>query len=247
MYGLLYKELILNKKQLFGITAVIVLFSAILLLPTDEDIVFSGEVFLITSLLIIVCMYLIVGMMQQGIFEVDEIKRWQYFITASPQMAKGHIRAKYVFVFLTSMIFTTYCIYLHTFSVAIHNSDYMINSIVFIEIMSVQLLIRSIEMPFIFRFGSKYGNSFRMVLVFIIAFAVIVYFLFGDISMFGTFEGFITRLSNFLHEDLLSSNKLAKGIITLCKLKTLITLAIYYLSYKLSCKLYLKGGEYYDK
>lgn len=242
MYGLLYKELILNKKQLLEMTAALILFSAVLFISPDNDTQFSAEIFLMISLCIMVCMYLVVGMMQQGIFEADEIKRWQYYITASPQMAEGHIRAKYVFVFLISIIFATYCIYLNPLSAAVHDLDYALPDVILLDLTCLQLLIRAIEMPFIVRFGSKYGNYFRMVIGFTTVFAVIVYGLFGDISMFGTLEEFITRIAELIQED-----KFSQGLTIFLRLKTLIVFVIYYLSYKLSCRLYLKGGEYYDK
>ncbi len=243
MYGLLYKELILNKKQIVSIAAAIVLFSSIMFIPTsDNGISGMEEIFVIICIFFTVLIFAVVGMLQQGIFEIDERSKWQFFITSTPLGKNGQVQVKYIFTFATSLITAFYCILINSIACLAQNTDYLIPSDLIVLITLVQLFMRSIEFPFIFRFGSKYGSNVRMVLVFSLVFVIIVYLLFGDLSVFGSKENFMQWLNLLLNGEAFSNR-----VLYFIRFLPCITLALYYLSYKISCRLYIKGGDCYDK
>ena len=144
------------------------------------------EVFLILNLIIITCIFLVVGMMQQGIFECDERRKWQFYIASTPDGIKNQVMAKYIFTLLSSVLTVTYCSFIHTLACAVMGTEYSLPNILLILMVPTQLTLRSIEFPFLVRFGSKYGNTFRAVIIMLISFAAIVYGLFGDLSIFGS-------------------------------------------------------------
>ena len=240
MYGLLYKELILNKKNLLGIAAAALSFTAVLFVPSEDKVGDMSELFVMVNTLVTVIIFLIVGMMQQGLFEADERKLWQLYITSTPDGIKNQIRAKYVFSFLMSMSAVFYCILVILIFGAVNNIAVPVPvTIVFLT----QLLFRSIEFPFLVRFGSKYGNTFRSVIITMIVFAGMVYLLFGDLSIFGSYESF----TNFLMNHILSEDGFTTGFTDILYLIPALIYVLYYISYRISCKLYLKGGEHYDR
>ncbi len=237
MYGLLYKELLLNKKNLLGTVAAILVFSATLLTPTDS---FSSEIFVMVLIFMTIIGFLIMGMFQQGLFEADESRIWQYYITSTPDGLRNQIRVKYVFSGLLTVLTTFYYLIIYTLSSAILDINVPCPC-VFIAL--TQILFRSIEFPFLVYFGSKYGNTFRSVLIALIMFAGLVYALFGDLTIFGSYE----RFTNFLMNHVLSENGFSQGFSDLIHLVPILIYSLYYLSYRISCKLYLKGGEHYDR
>lgn len=240
MYGLLYKEFILNRKNLLGVAIAAIIFTAVLFIPSEDKAGDISELFMILTMLITIIIFLVVGMLQQGLFEADERKLWQFYITSTPNGIKNQIRAKYVFSLLLSLITALYCILVNLISCAIYNINV---SIPFAIIFLTQLLFRSIEFPFLIRFGSKYGNTFRSVLITLIVFAGMVYLLFGDLSIFGSYESF----TNFMMNHIFNENGFTTGFTDILYLLPAVIYILYYISYRISCKLYLKGGEHYDR
>ncbi|MBQ3692346.1 MAG: ABC-2 transporter permease [Clostridia bacterium] len=240
MYGLLYKEFILNRKILLGTAAAALIFTVVLFILSEEKVDDLSEIFIMINMFITIIIFLVVGMLQQGLFESDERKLWQFYITSTPDGVKNQIRAKYVFSFLLSMVTVLYCILVNLIFGAVNN---IAVSVPITIIFLTQLLFRSIEFPFLVRFGSKYGNTFRSVIITVIVFAGMVYFLFGDLSIFGSYEDF----TNFLMNHIFSQNGFTTGFTDILYLLPALIYILYYLSYKISCKLYLKGGENYDR
>ena len=71
----------------------------------------------------------------------------------------------------------------------------------------------------------------------------IAYLLFGDLSIFGSYESF----TNFLMNHILSEDGFTTGFTDILYLIPALIYVLYYISYRISCKLYLKGGEHYDR
>lgn len=241
MYGLLYKEVILNKRQLIGSAIVILLLSAPLFITGGE--VMDTEVFLAVSMMMFVFIFLTAGMVQQGLFEPDEMRKWQYYIASAPNGVQKQMQCKYVFALLVSVAVLTYCCIIHTASCAALNADSSLSGLSMCLVVTVQLLLRSIEYPFLVRFGSRYGSQFRSAVIAVITFAAVTYLLFGDLSIFGSYENFAAFLLKYLTDD----GQPSTGVIYAMRLFPAVSLLLYYSSYKISCRLYLKGGENYDR
>jgi hypothetical protein len=95
----------------------------------------------------------------------------------------------------------------------------------------ILIVIWAFEIPFAVFFGSKYGGYVKMAIFLAFFAAVIIYTLYGSTD---TFFGKLEKLINSQNSTLmLSFNALFPY--TAC--------ILYLLSYKISCKLYLKGAE----
>lgn len=61
------------------------------------------------------------------------------------------------------------------------------------------LFLNAIEIPFIVRFGYRKGVNLKAVIFVLVIAAVGIYFLFGDISMFGSWEDFMQFIIDILN------------------------------------------------
>lgn len=238
MYGLLYKEFVLNKKYLLSLGVSLIFLSSLMFFPNDG----YAELSAIISAFSVVCMFLVGGMLQQSIFEYDEKRGWYYFISSSPVTAKGQVTVKYCYIILISFLIHAWCFMVQLLSSAVLDTENCLSADILMGIVTVQIFLRSVELPFIFRFGSKYGNYFRMFMTYALVLAVVIYLLFGDISIFGSTEQLIMKAANFL----MGENSSDVMLVFVC-ISPYVTLALYYLSYKISCSLYMKGVDVYDK
>ena len=237
MFGLLYKELIIHKKQLLMIYPVLVFFSIWCIVPplTSPDLS-EWELILVLTLCSIITI-LTLAMFEMGIFEADEMKKWQAFIVSTPDGIKNQIGAKYIFNAALSCSVVTVLLIIYQSAGALNGTDVTIGIIILMQLLWFQLFLRALETPFIIRFGSKQGNLIRMIIIGVIAFGFVVYGLFGDLSIFGSLKDFLEWANDFLTKSNNYFLMLTPGA----------TLVLYYISYRISCRLYLKGGEYYDK
>lgn len=236
MFGLIYKEIIANKKQFIPILVVTVFASLFMIIPPILEDIEGWEVNLLLCFTTII-ISLIVEMFQQGIFEHDERKIWQNFICSTPDGIKKQISSKYIFnLFMSSMMFC-WCTFMFYIASAICNQNTTIAGLVLQLIVFIQIFIRAVETPFIIFFGSKKGNVIRMVIMGLIGLSGAVYGLFGDLSIFGSLEDFIKWFQGTF----------ADNIPMIIRLIPACVFFLYWISYKISCLLYLKGGENYDK
>ena len=237
MAGLLYKELITHKKQLIGIGCMLLfLLLWVVVPPLSTPDLEAWEQGLV-MILVMIMVFLTAGMFEQGLFEADERKILQSFIVSAPDGIKRQIGVKYLFNFLFSAALVSLFMLMFMISGAIMEMDVSMYTVLLIEFFSLQLFLRAVETPFIVRFGSKHGNYYRMILIGAASMAAIVYGLFGDLSIFGSLTDFISWMKDFLSDS--SSYFL--------RLSPVAALLVYYISYRISCVLYLKGGEHYDK
>ncbi len=62
----------------------------------------------------------------------------------------------------------------------------------------IQLLTVSIEIPFVVDFGSKVGSMIKALTFILVILVVVVYALFGDLSIFGSIDSFYDWLFNLI-------------------------------------------------
>lgn len=241
MAGLLYREIVLNKKNLFGMALGIVGVSVLMFLPFifGED---FGETELVTSLmsvLVFFMVFLVLGLMTASIFEADESKKWAYFITSTPLTDASHVKEKYLFTLLLYIALFIWCYFLAVLSAALGGGA---NGMVAFEMLFVMLAVNAIEFPFLVRFGSKVGSYVKTALMMIIMLIAFEYIFFGDLSIFGSPEKIFEFFEKFSDTTLMSDISLV-----LLAAFPYFAAGLYYLSYKISCKLYLKGAEEYER
>ena len=236
MFGLIYKELLANKQQFIPILIVTAFASFFIVIPPIVSDMEEWEVNLTLGFSSII-IALVVEMFQQGIFEHDERKVWQAFICSTSDGIKKQISSKYIFnLFLSCMMFC-WCTFLFYIASAVSNHNVTIAGLVLQLIVFIQIFFRTVETPFIIRFGSKKGNIIRMVFMGTIVLIILIYALFGDLSIFGSVDDLIKWFQETFTES----------VPMIIRLTPAAVFFLYWVSYKISCLLYLKGGESYDK
>ena len=243
MTGYLYKELKLTIRLVLLFLLTYLFFSIVPIFAVvdakDDDTI--GQT--LTMILGVFCIFTFItaGCIQSGVFNGDDRKKWAYFVTSTPSGIKGQIGAKYLF----TMLFTMFVVTLETLKLALAEEiagQTLGLSVLIAAMFYVQLLMRAVEYPLIVRFGVKMGSMVKITAVCVLVLGFIVYALFGDTSAFASMDTFWERMFAFVGDpDKLKKLLLWVGVCTLA------VLPLYYLSYRISVKLYLKGAENYAK
>lgn len=242
MGGLIYKDFLTNKKTIFIMLGASLYTGIMLLLPNfmeqEEGMEDSLTMFMsLYGIFAIVAVFFVTGSFQGNMFKNDESKRWAYFITSTP-MLKKHIEAKYWFILIISFVTVFIVSVIDAINCMITGSATF--QIVIVFAFCIQIIMRSMEIPFLVRFGSDMGNHYRVGVFLLIFLIVLIYFLFGDLSVFGSMDNFYEWLVN----SLTSENRTFTIIVALLPF---IAFGMYYFSYRISCRLYLKGAENFEK
>lgn len=239
MAGLLYKELVLNRRNIISMAAAELVISLVIFMPLFDGGLEDADI--LTSLLstvMIPVMFLSLGMIA-GFFEIDETKKWAYFISSSPVTQTGHIRTKYIFTFLMYTALLVWCYYLSAFAAVLGGS---INMSIAVFMQWIMLIFNAVEFPFMVRFGTKAGGFIKSAFMIALMLIFIEYALFGDISAFTDPE----KIFKYI-ESLSETTAMSDIALVLNALLPAAAAGLYYLSYKISCKLFLKGAEEYDR
>ena len=99
-------------------------------------------------------------------------------------------------------------------------------------IVFVFLLVWAVEIPFTVYFGSKNGGMIKMIMFYIIILGILIYGLYGKREL--SFDGLFR---------LLLSDAISIGAYVLMTAFEIGAAVLYLLSYRISCRLYLKGAE----
>lgn len=243
MAGLIYKDLIISKKSmLISIGAVVLTMSLLLVMPIFLRDSGNVEAEFITGLFSVFSsgiMFLVVGVMVGEIlFQPDESKKWAYFIVSSPALASGQIKSKYILTLLIYVAIMLWCDLLSMF-MALFGCPF--NTFVAAIMMFIMMLMNAIEFPFLVRFGCKVGSNVKTAFTMLLTLIAFEFMLFGDTS-FSTperFFGFFERISD--------PSQMADISLVIIAALPYLSAALYFLSYKISCKLYVRGTDEYVK
>ena len=234
MTGLVYKEW---KQNRWYILSMIVCGFAplIVLLIMHDEIKDIGD----TPIRIggLIAGFLAAGALQMMVLRGDDRKLWGYWITASADGYKGFLRVKYemifgmIVLFMFSVQFTemVYC----AAATDLEETDVGQISGIALPLCFVQILLRAIDIPFVYRFGSKRGSFVKLTCFVAAALSFSALFVIYQEKFDPFFE---MGIGEFTTEN--SSLILSVGLVA--------CLALYYLSYRITCKLYLKGVEQYE-
>ena len=172
----------------------------------------------------------------------DERSLWAAFAISSPLGARGQVKAKYYEIFIINSLALIWVTVFDYITAAAYDMTAGIGTSVGLIAMSLSLVLSAVEQPFLMRFGTKAGASIKAMAFGALLMAALVYGLFGDISMFGSVEEFTAWL-----EALLESESFNRGLTVTLAIEPLLCLAVFYLSYRISCRLYRKGVECYEQ
>lgn len=256
MKGLLYKEFCQNKLNILLSMLIPSLFFLIpAFIPMDD----SSDYSVVNSFteyansgILIKILFLMIGLMMLDMMTFsflsgDEIKKWAYFSASTPKGVKGQVFTKYAGIFMTSGI----AVILLTITSALLN--FAIKKITGEEITDVyriiayffyiEIFLKSIDLPFCIRFGVKRGSAVKLSVIMGAFVIIMIYFLFGPISL--NSDSFFDGLFEFI-ENLVSGGY-SKKIGTVKKIIPFAVIGSYLISFIISCRLYMKGVESYDK
>lgn len=177
------------------------------------------------------------GALQMMVLRGDDRRLWSYWITATPDGYKGFLRVKYemifgmIVLFLFSLQFVDmgYCAVAADMGMTDAGS---ISDIAFL-LGFVQILVRATDIPFTYRFGSKKGGFIKLICTVTLAILLCVVLILNVDNM-----DKITDIGRKIFNEHTGSLILSLGLV--------VCIGLYYLSYRITCRLYLKGVEQYD-
>ena len=177
------------------------------------------------------------GALQMMVLRGDDRKLWSYWITATADGYKGFLRVKYEMIFgmVVLFLFTLQCVDRGYCAVAadMGMTDVAELSGIAVLLCFVQILLRAIDIPFVYRFGSKKGSLIKMICLIVLT-IILLALLFLNIDRLDTFFDTCRKVFSVQNSPLI----LSVGLVA--------CLVLYYLSYRITCRLYLKGVEQYD-
>ncbi len=249
--GLLYKELKQNRLVLI-LTAcapiLLTLFpfcvSAIGVIAGNtsvEEMVELTKNVLIRVLMWVCGIFAVSGLMSEA-FKGDDKKLWAYFIVSTPQGVKGFIYRKYVVTIMINLIYMISGIFTdHLYATAVYfiTGSELTANIQSLYLSGVFLLmsVSAFDIPFMVRFGAKKGSIVKMIIMLLLCTAVVtVYSLLPDNIKENILQTFTSLL-----------NGGANTLVLILSILPFISLAAFLLSYKIACRLFMKGVNGYDK
>ncbi len=259
MNGLLYKNIIQSKLFLL-LTAFLppVMISFFTVFSSDFEKGFSlttlkeslaqyaSNGIILRFALYFICFFIVIAI-QNSIISIDEMKKWAYFIESTPNGAKKQVYSKYLMIFMTlgiCLISVTVTDTIHCAVTAAAVDETMPSLIgIFVLMFYAILLYFAIDIPFSIRFGVKKGARVKCIILAIALFCTVVYLLFGPLP--GNTESILDAIYGTI--DKIIHNQLSEEITLIMGIIPIISVIGYVISYFISCRLFMKGVEEYDK
>ena len=190
---------------------------------------------------------IILSILTSMIFSADESKKWAFFTASHPKGYRGQLYMKYVMLF---MVFGLYFVSLYYTDALLAMLVYHVSGSemtcftnLYVIAFFIQLFINAWNIPFMIRFGVKNSAAARGIALVVLLFTGLVYLLFGPLPE--SWETFSARISGVILD--LMDGKLNGMISVIVSAFPLAAVGLYLLSYRISCKLYMKGAAEYVK
>lgn len=236
MAGLLYKDFVAVKGKIY--VAVILawtLFTLVLRVAVPIEMI-DFMLMALLPLFIGVLYVFLVGKLETSVVSVDEGRKQKAYFLSLPVSKAKYVASKYIFLLLAFFVVISVSIF-NSFICLINCQNEMASQVVegvqsLIPICScILLIIPAIELPFFIGFGAKKGMQIKQTLLIIAFFLAIIYLLFGDLTIFDRID--LVSIMTYLNEHV-------EVLLTLQVLTPYVSLALYYVSYKLSCLLFAR-------
>ena len=251
MRGLIYKDLYLIKgKVLAGGTSVlfIILSMYIVYACVGGKVVFPEDIAAIVTDIYIV---LYVGAISYGyIIRTDTKKEWGFYAVALPGSERLVVAAKYTTVFIMYFIAYVTCM-LNDLVIGLIFGKTVNMSLPVLIFMLFQMFLNAIEMPLAYRFGVDKASAIRILIISVVFILITIYLLFGNIDWLMAEDGLIKmliRVFNKNAEQGAMSRELQRFVDRLTYINyieiavfTHVMVLAYYISYRISCRVYRKG------
>lgn len=252
--GLLYKELKQNRLVFILTAAAPILLTAFPFCFSAIGVITGGtsveEMFetttnvYIRALMCATGLFVAAGLMSE-LFSGDDRKLWAYFIVSTPGGVKGFLYRKYVVTLMLNLIYMISGILaehlLMTVNYFVTGKELTTSMQPFyLSGVFVLMAISTLDIPFMVRYGSKKGSIVKMIVMLLICTAAIAAFnlLSEDIK-----ERLVNALVSFFNGG--ENNMLVLTMIL--SFFPYITFAAYLLSYRITCGVFMKGVNEYDK
>ncbi|MBR6873820.1 MAG: ABC-2 transporter permease [Ruminococcus sp.] len=246
MLGFLYKDIRTNLKWLI-IGILVILFMVCLMtlamVAGDEKVGANGLGSFMKIMLFALegSAFIITGAFTLNYIQSDERRKWGYFVTSVSGGRAKQVAAKYVFVALNLGLTFLIC-EVNNLIVRHFVEDAPDLTELLISMVCLSLIMRALELPCIFAFGTKAGTQIKGGMIVLILLGTAVYFLFGDLSWMGTEDEIWEKIFVWIQGfDISKLMETAVGKILLAGPP------MYIVSCFISAKLYLKGVDRMEK
>ncbi|MGN0618708.1 MAG: ABC-2 transporter permease [Ruminiclostridium sp.] len=250
--GFLYKEIKQNSKSILAVILlpfIILVFLTLCLAIVSLSEKYGGDNWILGMLTsdairlasIAIGFFSVSGLLM-SVFHGDDKKLWAYFTACLPTGVNKFLYTKYVLSFAMCGLYFVSCYVAETLIATISwfalGKEIMSFTGIFIIIFFMLILQNSFSIPTTLRYGEKKGNIINLIVILSIAIAAILALALipREIQdmVFAWLAGFLTGD----HGDLTA---LLLGLFPAC------SVGAYILSYKVSCKIFMKGVNEYDK
>lgn len=250
--GLLYKELKQNKLILiFAAAAPILLtaypfcFAAIGVMTGNTDVteLFETATNMVFRVLMWVIGIFVASGLMSEVFRGDDKKLWAYFIVSTPQGVKGFLYRKYVMTLMVNLIYMISGIFAESVLATAHyfaTGKELTSSIQTLYLSGVFLLmfVSTFDIPFTVRYGSKRGSIVKMIVMLSLCMAGVAVFSLLPHSVQSKLVETVTSILGGESNDVLA---------LISSLFPYIAFAAFLLSYRIACRVFMKGVNEYDK
>ncbi|MGN0164764.1 MAG: ABC-2 transporter permease [Lachnospiraceae bacterium] len=235
MAGLLYKDFIAVKGRIYVLICVVHLqvLCALRVFVTDGE---SVDISIAALLLLfaVVMPGIILFNLETAIIKADDGRKQKQYYLSLPISRKGYVAEKYIMLLLMYYVVTSFIcieIMLCKAGMVYPEALKMVNGIqsLFPVLIGFFLIISSIELPFFLAMGTKRGLMAKTSIVLGLFFLGIVFMLFGDLTILDRID-FISLIT-YLQEHYIV-------LLVLQILFPVLAGGIYFLSYRLSCRLF---------
>ena len=230
MLGLIYKDILVNKKEILIYFLIIILTSVFFFIPFKKETV--NDIYIMVTVLkyiFLMCIMIGFGEIQNVILAGDETKGYRQFIMSSSYGAKGHVRSKYTECIIIGIIEMLWCFFISFVSNKITHTKTDL-SIGIIVLFSIQIILRALEYPFMFRYGYKYGRYYKTGIMIAFILAATAYGLYGDISHFISIDAIYEWLVKLSMANISTIYTVIICVIPVASL--LIFMLTYFISYR---------------
>ncbi len=243
MLGLIYKDVLVLKKEILLNLIVVILFAIgmdamITIFAAEAD--DSGQMLMFLEAIAYLFVFVDLGGLQNNLFESDENTYYSSFVVSTPLGKEGQVLSKYYLMLIISFVGIFFGM-VNDLILSMTLGELHSGMSIYLTLFFIQIFLRAIDTPFLIRYGQKYGKNIKLIMISVAIFLVIVYGLFGPLPE-GGIQTIIETVANWLYgmEDM---SVLMMGVVAVFPY---LAVAVFYISYKVSVKMYLKGVANYE-
>lgn len=252
MRGLIYKDFYLIRNKIFvSVFALVSMYAMMYIVAFLLRDVVNINAYAAAAITDINIIYFIGFYNCNYIIRADAGKLWNYYGISLPEGIRGLVSAKYMAVFIMYFIAFTMCV-INDIICGLVFGKSVDMSMLFLAETFFLILIDEVEMPLAFRFGTDKASVIRVLLTVVIVFVIAVYLLFGNIEWLMAEDGLVNVFPKVISQmgensDVMTdeAKKLIEKITFLNYIEAAVVMHLivlgYYISYRISCKVFRKG------